>query len=163
MKFAGLVIALISCCHLAVAQQTDKVSTPTAQRSEESLKQNTKSLPSAELQSLSKALSGSWSLNVKFEPDPKMPNGFASNGEETWRSGPGGYTLLEEEHLRMREGELFLLGIVWWNAANQSFHGMECQNLLPYTCDVKGAQKDITMSWDGNQFVIDEIETSTSG
>ena len=63
----------------------------------------------------------------------------------------------------MPEGELFLLGIVWWNTATKSFHGMECQNLLPYTCDVKGAQNDITMNWDGKQFVIDEIETSTSG
>ena len=68
--------------------------------------------------------------------------------------------MLEEEHLRMPEGEVFLLGIVWWNTASKSFHGMECQNLLPYTCDVKGAQNDITMSWDGKQFVIDEIETS---
>jgi hypothetical protein len=40
---------------------------------------------------------------------------------------------------------------------------MECQNLLPYTCDVKGALNDITMSWDGKQFVIDEIETSNTG
>ena len=45
----------------------------------------------------------------------------------------------------------------------KSFHGMECQNLLPYTCDVKGAQNDITMNWDGKQFVIDEMETSTAG
>ena len=63
----------------------------------------------------------------------------------------------------MPEGDLSLLGIVWWNTTNKSFHGMECQNLLPYTCDVKGAQNDITMSWDGKQFVIDEVETSTSG
>jgi len=26
-----------------------------------------------------------------------------------------------------------------------------------------GALNDITMSWDGKQFVIDEVETSTSG
>ncbi len=31
---------------------------------------------------------------------------------------------------------------------------MECQN-LPYTCDLKGAQNEITMGWDGKQFVID--------
>jgi hypothetical protein len=71
--------------------------------------------------------------------------------------------LLEEEHLYMQEGDLFLLGIVWWNSADKAFQGMECQNLLPYTCDVKGAQNDITMNWDGKQFVIDEVETSKSG
>jgi hypothetical protein len=119
--------------------------------------------PSSELQSLAKALSGDWALNVKFEPDATMPNGLVNTGEETWRPGPGGFTLLEEETLQMPEGDLFLLGIVWWNTASKSFHGMECQNRLPYTCDVKGAQNDITMNWDRKQFVIDEMETSNSG
>jgi ketosteroid isomerase-like protein len=119
--------------------------------------------PSPEIKSLTKALTGEWSLSVRFEPSAAAPNGLANTGEETWRPGPGGFTLLEEEHLRMPEGDLYLLGIVWWNTATKSLHGMECQNLLPYTCDVKGAQNDITMNWDGKQFVIDEIETSKSG
>ena len=71
--------------------------------------------------------------------------------------------MLEEEHLRFPEADGFLLGIIWWNTTTKSLHGMECQNLLPYTCDVKGAQNDITMNWDGKQFVIDEVETSTTG
>ena len=119
--------------------------------------------PSPEIASLTKALTGEWSLSVKFEPNASAPNGLTNTGEETWRPGPGGFTLLEEEHLLMPEGDLFLLGIVWWNSATKSLHGMECQNLLPYTCDVKGAQNDITMNWDGKEFVIDEIETSKSG
>jgi hypothetical protein len=119
--------------------------------------------PSAEIESLTKALTGEWSLSVKFEPNSATPNGLINTGEEIWRPGPGGFTLLEEEHLRMSEGNLFLLGVVWWNTTTNSFHGMECQNLLPYTCDVKGAQNDITMNWDGKRFVIDEIETSRSG
>jgi hypothetical protein len=119
--------------------------------------------PSPEIASLTKALTGGWSLSVKFEPNSSAPNGLVNTGEEIWRPGPGGFTLLEEEHLRMPEGDLFLLGIVWWNTATKSLHGMECQNLLPYTCDVKGAQNDITMSWDGKEFVIHEMETSKSG
>jgi hypothetical protein len=119
--------------------------------------------PSSEIESLSKALTGEWSLSVKFEPSASEPNGLTNTGEETWRPGPGGFTLLEEEHLRMPEGDTFLLGILWWNNATKHLHGMECQNWLPYTCDVKGAQNDITMTWDGRQFVIDEMETSKSG
>jgi hypothetical protein len=119
--------------------------------------------PSPEIESLTKALTGKWSLSVKFEPSASAPNGLANTGEESWLLGPGGFTLLEEEHLRMPEADGFLLGIVWWNTATKRFHGMECQNLLPYTCDVKGAQNDITMNWDGKQFVIDEVETSTTG
>lgn len=119
--------------------------------------------PSPEIIGVTKALQGEWSLNVKFEPSPSVPNGLTNTGEETWRPGPGGFTLLEEEHLPTPQGDLFLLGIIWWNSATKNFQGMECQNMLPYTCDVKGAQNDITMSWDGKQFVIDEIETSKSG
>ena len=119
--------------------------------------------PSAEIQTLTKALAGEWSLSVTFEPTASAPTGVTKTGEETWRTGPGGFTLLEDEHLRMPEGDLFLLGIVWWNTATKSLRGMDCQNLLPYTCDVKGAQSDIAMNWDGKQFVIDEMETSKSG
>ena len=36
---------------------------------------------------------------------------------------------------------------------------MECNNQLAYTCDLKGALNDITMTWDGKQFTIDELET----
>jgi hypothetical protein len=119
--------------------------------------------PSPELKSLARALTGEWSLHVKFEPTASAPNGLTNTGEETWRSGPGGFTLLEEEHLHMPGAEDFLLGIIWWNTQTKSLRGMECQNLLPYTCDAKGALNDITMSWDGKQFIIDEIETSSSG
>jgi len=119
--------------------------------------------PSAEIVGLTKALEGDWSLDAKFEPTSSAPIGQVNAGEETWRPGPGGFTLLEEEHLRTPKNDAFLLGIVWWNPATKSLHGMECQNLLPYTCDVKGAQNDVTLNWDGKQFVIDEVETSAAG
>jgi hypothetical protein len=84
-------------------------------------------------------------------------------GEETWRAGPGGFTFLDEVHLPTPEGEVFLLGIIWWDGKTKSFHGMECNNQLPYTCDLKGALNDITMKWDGKEFTIDELETSPDG
>lgn len=73
--------------------------------------------------------------------------------------GPGGYTLLEEERLPFPKGNGYLLGIIWWDETARSIHGMECNNQLPYTCDLKGALNDITISWDGKQFVINEEET----
>jgi hypothetical protein len=88
-----------------------------------------------------------------------MPNGFAATGEQTWRSGPGGFTLLEEEHDPTPAGDLFLLGIIWWDSKTNTLHGMECNNQLPCTCDLKGGLNDVTMSWDGKQFIINEWET----
>jgi hypothetical protein len=32
-----------------------------------------------------------------------------------------------------REGDVFLLGVVWWNSTKKNLQGMECQNLLSYT------------------------------
>jgi hypothetical protein len=159
MKFAALVVTLIAWCHPAVAQQAGNKSTPASEHSEDVAKQDAKSQPPAELQSMIKALSGRWSLNVKFEPNPEMPNGFVSTGEETWRSGPGGYTLLQEERLPTPSGDVFLLGVIWWDTKTKSLHGMECNNQLPYGCDLKGALNDITMSWDGKEFLINESET----
>ena len=115
--------------------------------------------PSPDLQSLIKSLSGTWSISVKFEPNPEMPNGFAGTGDETWRPGPGDFTLLEEEHVPTPSGDVFLLGIIWWDSKTKSLHGMECNNQLPYTCDLKGGLNDVTMSWDGKQFIINEWET----
>jgi len=120
---------------------------------------NTGAGQTSELPSLIKALSGHWSLQVKFEPGPEMPKGLTTTGEETWRSAIGGLTLLEEERVSMPAGDLSLLGIIWWDAKAKSLQGMECNNQLPYTCDLKGALNDITMTWDGKQFTIKEWET----
>jgi hypothetical protein len=114
--------------------------------------------PSAELQSLIHALSGKWSLSVKFEPSPEMPNGGDLSGEETWRPGPGGFTLIEEERLPTPGGDIFLLGIIWWDKRTMSFQGMECNSQLPSSCDPKGSINDITLAWDGKQFAIRERE-----
>jgi ketosteroid isomerase-like protein len=152
----------------AIAQQSPKPVTAVPQHSEDlsaATQASKGGTPQAspEIQSLTTALSGEWSLSVKWEPEASMPNGLVNAGEESWRAGPGGYTLLEEEHLRSPQGDLLLLGVVWWDSTMKKLQGMECQNLLPYTCDVKGALNDITMSWDGKQFVIDEMETSKTG
>ncbi len=120
---------------------------------------NTDAGQTSDLASLIKALSGRWALQVKFEPNPEMPKGGTSTGEETWHPAIGGLTLLEEERMSTPAGDIALLGIIWWDAKAKSLRGMECNNQLPYTCDLKGALNDITMSWDGKQLAIKEWET----
>jgi hypothetical protein len=155
--------ALFFCCDVAIAQQSNKPVMPVPQHLEDlsAVAQGSKGIApqsSPKIQSLIKALSGKWSVSVKFEP-----NSVDGTGEETWRAGPGGFTFLEEEHLPTPKGEVFLLGIIWWDGKTKSLQGMECNNQLPYTCDLKGALKDITMKWDEKQFTIDELETSDDG
>ena len=160
--------ALFFCCNAAVAQQSTKPAAAVPQHLEDlsASTQGSKGgapYSSPEMQSLIKALSGKWSVTVKFEPNAEMPGGADGTGEETWRAGPGGFTFLEEEHLPTPGGQVFLLGIIWWDGNTKSFHGMECNTQLPYTCDLKGALSDITMKWDGKEFTIDELETSPAG
>ncbi len=153
---------IVLCCTLASAQGAGKPKSEVPQHLE-NLAEKSQGRPtdqaSVQLQSLIKALSGHWSVSVKFEPNAAMPNGFAGTGEETWRSGPGGFTFLEDEHFPSPAGEMYLLGIIWWDQQTKSLHGMECNNQLPYTCDLKGSLNDVTVSWDGKQFVINEWET----
>lgn len=159
-----LLAAIALCCNLASAQQAAKPEVPTSQPMQNLDSKSQASAqhapePPAELQSLIKALSGKWSLAVKSEPGPGMPNGVTLSGEETWRSGAGGFTFIEDERLPTPEGDMFLLGVIWWNNRTKSFQGMECNSQLPYTCDLKGALNDITVTWDGKQFAIEEQET----
>ena len=111
------------------------------------------------MQSLAKSLAGEWSLEVHMEPSSEMPGGFTGSGHETWRSGPAGLTLIEEETVAIPGQPMSLLGVLWWDRQANAFHGMECNNFLPYVCDVKGALNDITISWDGKQLVLYEWET----
>jgi hypothetical protein len=142
-------LALVFTCIVAEAQQASKSAAQTAEHA----------TTSPELQGLIAALSGKWSLKVKLEPSSEMPNGFEGTGEETWRAGPGGITLIEEETIPSPSGNLYLLGIIWWDGQTKSLHGMECNSQLPFTCDLKGGLNDITMKWDGKQFALDEQET----
>ena len=73
--------------------------------------------------------------------------------------GLGGIDIIEQEHIPSPYGEAFLTGVIWWDSTKKQLAGMECNSQLPFTCDLKGALNDITVTWDGKRFEIDEIET----
>ena len=93
--------------------------------------------PAAEIQSLAKALTGRWSITETFAPMNensdaiKTPKGGAGHGWEVWRSGPGGFTFMEEEHNFTPAGEVFIVGYMWWDATKKAFGGMECNSQWP--------------------------------
>jgi len=117
----------------------------------------------ADMQSLIKALSGKWSLEVKFESDKPASNSATKHGEEVWRATSGDLTFLQEEHLPIAGEDLVLFGIIWQDSKTKDFHGMECNNHNPHVCDVKGSLTDISIQWDGKAFVINEQEPSPGG
>jgi hypothetical protein len=77
------------------------------------------------MQSLAKALKGNWSTTYEFAPGGISPTGKTATGEENWRTGPGGYVLMEEEHVRAPSEEMFLIAFQWWDKITNSLRA-EC-------------------------------------
>jgi hypothetical protein len=116
--------------------------------------------PPGPLETLTRALAGKWQLDVRYEAAPSTGNKVIEGpGEEAWSAGPGGITLVEQEHIPSSSGDTFLMGVIWWDNTGKRLGGMECNSDLPMTCDLKGGLSDITVSWDGRKFQIDELET----
>jgi hypothetical protein len=166
--FLLMLLALAACVGSALAQNVAKsagehsgaqVSDPaiSAQKIASTAPQ-----PASEMQSVTKALAGQWSIKIKFEPSEEMPTGAEGYGEEVWRTGPGGFTFMEEAHDRFPFGEAFLTGFMWWDSIAKQFQGMLCTTQNPHGCDPKGSISDIHLNWDGKQLVVD-IDSERNG
>jgi hypothetical protein len=116
---------------------------------------------SPEMQSLTKTISGRWLTKIKYEDSETTPNGGVGDGEQIWRSGPGGFTLLEEEHIHAPYGERFLLALMWWDKTMNRFRGMLCNGSGPAGCNVESTANSV-LQWDGKQLIID-MEFPSSG
>lgn len=110
--------------------------------------------PVHEMQSLEKALGGSWSTTYDFPPGGMSPTPGSGAGEEVWRTGPGGFVLMEEEHMRGPFGEVFLSALQWWDKTTNSMRGMLCNNSGPAACDFS-TNSNSTLDWDGNELTIE--------
>ncbi len=161
-----LLVAIALCISGAHAQGTPKSAERGVQASDPALSSQNPATaapqPSPEMESVTRALSGRWSIIMKFEPGKEMPEGAEGRGEEVWRSGPGGFTFMEEADDHTPFGEVFLTGFMWWDNADKKFRGMLCTSQNPSGCDPQGSLNDVHLSWDGKQFVVD-IESKQNG
>ncbi len=110
--------------------------------------------PAPAMVSLTKALAGTWSATYSFIPEVPNAADTSARGEVVWEPGPGGFTLLEKEHLSRVTGEQFLLMIQWWDDSTHTFRGIRCDNSGAEACDVT-SYANSTASWDGKAFVLD--------
>lgn len=147
------------CCNAFNAQQSEKQVTPSPKSVEDKSvsSQVVKELatqPPPEMESLTKALGGKWSTTYAFEPSDGKPGGETGDGEEVWRSGPGGFTLMEEELIRAGGKESYVFALHWWDKSTNSLRGMLCNNSGPAACNVD-TYFHSSLKWDGKQLVID--------
>jgi hypothetical protein len=135
----------LACSAAAHAQETDaqplEAAQPAAQQT---------ARPPSEMQALIPALTGRWTIHEKFEPDEWTPNGGSGEGEETWRAGPGGFTLMQEIHDNGSAGELYGVAFLWWDQ-DRGFQELWCDQNNPKGCDLAGS----VVQWDGRQLEFD--------
>lgn len=91
-----------------------------------------------EMQRLISALEGSWSITEKYDPDTRTPNGGVNHGEEVWRPGPGGRSLVEDYHSKTPADEVFGLSVTWWEQNAHGYRAIWCANNLPTGCMCHG-------------------------
>src|SRR5271157_3305418 len=144
-RISCLLLGILTIASISFAQSADSKRSPTLTAAPP---------PPPELQSLTKALAGKWTTTYEFVPGVMSPTGGTGTGEEVWRVGPGGYVLMEEEHVVTPEEEVFLIAFHWWDKSTNSLRGMLCNNSGPASCNVD-SYFNSTLKWDGKQFVID--------
>lgn len=123
-----------------------------------------RSAPAAQVQgapdfaSLVKALKGRWEILLYHgnSIESGSAQDAADHGEETWRTGLGGLTLIEEEHARSRDGDQYVLALHWWDRSTNTLKGMLCNNSAPGGCDVESFYRS-QLNWDGKRLTIDLV------
>jgi len=109
--------------------------------------------PSPQIKSLIAALAGRWSTTERYEKMYLTPNGGIGKGTQFFRAGPGGFTLLEDYHSKTPAGELFGVGILWWDET-QGLQHIWCINVYPAGCEMFPPPPQPGPKWDGKQLVI---------
>lgn len=108
--------------------------------------------PSPEMERLVKALAGTWSITLNVEPNEHMPKGGVGKGEEIWKPGPGGLSLIEEYHSTGDEGEMSGLGVFWPGSQPSTMQVVWCDSTKPNGCGLmKGGAR-----WQGSRVVLED-------
>jgi hypothetical protein len=92
------------------------------------------STPQLEAAKVLRALEGTWSITENLAPDATSPNGGKGEGREVWRSGPGGYSVVEEYQSRGGNRDISGLGVLWWDDAAHGFRTIWCDSTNPTGC-----------------------------
>jgi hypothetical protein len=110
---------------------------------------------SPEMQELFNTFLGTWSVTEKIEPSEAMPEGGTGQGEEVYKAGPGGVSLIEEIHLKEGGREVSGLGVGWWDEKAKGFRALWCDSENPNGCIMMAH----LAKWEGDQWVLgDEFE-----
>jgi hypothetical protein len=138
-RFWGLAMVLfLGTPGVIVAQNTPtKVSHPT---------------PHPEIVRLLQLLEGTWSIKDELAPNKDSPKGTTGIGTIIWRSGPGGFSVIEEFRSMQGGEDVTGLGEWWWDDAVNGYHTIWCDSTNPGGCiDFKNSVR-----WEDSKLVLQE-------
>jgi hypothetical protein len=111
--------------------------------------------PGHEMQKLVSVFAGTWSLSETYEPSEWMPSGGVGQGQQIWRAGPGGLSLIGEYHSTSPNGDISGLSVTWWDDKAQGYRATWCVSNNPAGCVVMAK----LAKWEGDRFVLgDQFE-----
>jgi hypothetical protein len=108
--------------------------------------------PVPEIQRLIDRLQGTWSIEERYERSEMMPEGGTSRGEEVWRAGPGGFSLIESYHSKSPALEVTGTSVTWWDGTHRLYRTVWCSSDLPDGC------MQIQGRWDEGWVLTDRFE-----
>jgi hypothetical protein len=108
--------------------------------------------PGPQMEKLLRALEGTWSIKETLAPNATSPNGVTGEGSIVWRTGPGGFSVIEDYQSREGPHEVAGLGVFWWDEAAQGYRTIWCDSTNPGGCiNFKNVVR-----WEGSQLVLSE-------
>ena len=135
-------------CGALVAQDTMKAANGDAGKPPQSAAMQMPA-PAPEMTRLIKTLSGAWTVTEKQDPNPMSPKGSTGKGTAILTPGPGNLSLIERYHSAGTMGGNFNgMGVFWWDAKDQAYRSLWCDNMSPNGCEAAGTTK-----WEGNNLV----------
>ena len=106
-------------------------------------------MPGPEIQNV---MLGTWAIKAEYAPTKAAPSGGVGEGIELWRSGPGGYSVIEEYHEKNARGEIYGLVTFWWDADLQGLRFVWCDSTNPRGCELS---KNVA-KWERSRLVYRE-------
>jgi hypothetical protein len=119
---------------------------------------STEVVGASDFASLVNALKGRWQTLI-YRGDPKgsvSAQEAPDHGEQVWRTGPGGLTLIEEEHVASSGGDQYLLALHWWDRSTNRLKGILCNNSGSGACNADTFYRS-NLNWDGKRLTVDLV------
>jgi hypothetical protein len=146
----AVVLLLLGSLHSQSLSDDKQAATPEVQSSAPAARATADPKPDPQMENLLRAFEGTWLIKEKLAPDATSPNGATGEGRMVWRSGPGGYSVIEDYQSKQGTRAITGLGVFWWDEAAQGYRHIWCDNTNPGGCiNFKNVAR-----WDGSQLVL---------